>query len=176
MKCVYRLWFLSSVICLTAAAGFAQSPPASHTKNAANTDKAEIRQVLDDWGKAFSARDVNAVMAFYAPDVVAYDVVAPLQYVGMDAYRKDYAEFFAQYKGPLTVEFRDVHIDASGDLAYVICLERVSGTLTNGGQSSTWLRGTSIFRKEGGKWLDVHDHVSVPADFQTGKARLDLNP
>lgn len=176
MKCVYRLWFLSSVVCLTAAASFAQNPPASHTKKAANTDKAEIRQVLDDWVKAFSARDVNAVMELYAPDVFAYDVVPPLQYVGKDAYRKDYAEFFAQYKGPLTVELRDVHIDASGDLAYAACLERVSGTMTNGQQSSIWLRATSVFRKEGGNWLDVHDHVSVPADFATGKARLDLVP
>jgi uncharacterized protein (TIGR02246 family) len=176
MKCVYRLWFLSSIVCLTAAAGFAQTAPASHTKTAASTDKAEIRQVLDEWVKAFEARDVKAIMALYDPDVVAYDLVPPLQYVGKDAYGKDYAEFFAEFKGPLKVEIRDVHIEASGDLAYVACLERVSGTMTNGQQSSTWLRATSVFRKEGGKWLDVHDHVSVPADFATGKAMLGLNP
>jgi hypothetical protein len=27
-----------------------------------------------------------------------------------------------------------------------------------------------------GKWLIVHDHISVPADFESGKAMLDLKP
>jgi ketosteroid isomerase-like protein len=39
-----------------------------------------------------------------------------------------------------------------------------------------WVRFTSCFRKIHGRWLDTHDHVSVPTDFDTGKARLDLTP
>jgi len=27
-----------------------------------------------------------------------------------------------------------------------------------------------------GKWLDFHDHVSVPVDIQSGKALLDVKP
>jgi hypothetical protein len=27
-----------------------------------------------------------------------------------------------------------------------------------------------------GRWLAVHDHISVPVDFDTGKALLDLKP
>jgi len=51
-------------------------------------------------------------MANYAPGdaVVAYDVVAPLQYKGKDAYRKDYLEFLAQYDGPIQLEFRDMRV------------------------------------------------------------------
>ena len=31
-------------------------------------------------------------------------------------------------------------------------------------------------RKMNGHWLIVHDHVSVPTDFESGKAMLDLKP
>jgi len=137
--------------------------------------EAEIRQLLDHWAKAFGAHDVNAAMSIYAPDVVAYDIVPPLQAVGKDAYRKNYEQFVAQYDGPIEVEFRDLHIAASDDVAIAEGLEQISGTI-KGQKTSIWARFTSGFRKINGAWLDVHDHVSVPTDFATGKSLLDLKP
>lgn len=137
---------------------------------------AEIRKWLDDWAQAFRAHDVRAVMSLYAPDVVAYDIVPPLQFVGAKNYGKDYEEFMSAYDGPIDVEYRDLHIFASGNIAFVACLERLGGTLKNGQRSDVWVRLTSGFKKINGKWLDIHDHVSVPADFESGKAVLDLKP
>jgi len=139
-------------------------------------EETEIRQWLDQWAKAFRAHDLDAIMSMYAPDVVAYDVVPPLQYAGKEAYRKDYAQFLAQYDGPIEVEIRDLKIFADDGMAFVYCLERLSGTLKNGQKSDVWVRYTGGFRKVNGKWLDIHDHVSVPADFDSGKAMLDLKP
>ena len=139
-------------------------------------EEAEIQQWLDRWTKAFRTRDVDAIMALYAPGVVAYDLVPPLQYVGIDAYRKNYREFFEQYPGPVDIEVRDLHIVAGETLAYAIGLERVTVTQKNGEKSDIWLRFTSCYRKLNGKWLDTHDHISVPADLETGKAALDLKP
>jgi hypothetical protein len=31
-------------------------------------------------------------------------------------------------------------------------------------------------RKSDGRWLDFHDHVSVPVEIESGKAMLDLKP
>lgn len=137
---------------------------------------AEIHQWMDDFQRAFQARDTKAVMALYTPDILAYDIIPPLQYNGSDAYGKDFETYFAGYKGPLTLEYRDCHISADGNLALVACLERVTGTLTNGQLSSVWLRATSGLRRVNGHWLDFHDHVSVPVEVGTGKARLDLAP
>lgn len=137
---------------------------------------AEIHQWMDDFQRAFQARDTKAVMALYTPDILAYDIIPPLQYYGSDAYGKDFETYFAGYKGPLTLEYRDCHISADGNLALVACLERVTGTLTNGQSSSVWLRATSGLRRVNGHWLDFHDHVSVPVEVGTGKARLDLAP
>jgi uncharacterized protein (TIGR02246 family) len=152
-------------------------PPRSTTvNNAGKSNEAAIRQWLDRWAKAFRAHDPNAIMSLYAPGVVAYDIVPPLQYVGADAYRKDYEEFFAQYEGPIDIELRDLQIIASDGVAFATSLQRLSGTLKNGQKSDVWVRVTNGFRKINGRWLATHDHVSVPVDLASGKAVLDLKP
>ena len=69
----------------------------------AKNNQAAIRELYDRWSKAFRAHDIEGIMAVYAPGdaVVGYDIVGPLQYVGKDAYRKDYEVFLAQYVGPI---------------------------------------------------------------------------
>lgn len=169
MKSAHRLCTVLVCFALTLLAAHSQSaPPAA--------DEAGVRQWLDSFTKAFNARDRNAIMALYAPDVVAYDVVPPLQYTGSEAYGKDWDTFFAQFKGPLTMEVQDLHIQVSGDLAMMEALEQVSGTMTNGQPMNMWIRDTTGLRKVNGKWLDFHDHVSVPVDLATGKAAMDLKP
>lgn len=137
---------------------------------------AEIRQWLYNFKTAFEAKDTKAIMALYSPDIVAYDIIQPLQYTGADAYTKDWNDYFASYNGPLTLEYRDCHISSSGDLAIVSCLERTTGTKNNGQPETIWLRATSGLRRVNGRWLDFHDHVSVPVDPNTGNARFDLQP
>lgn len=143
-----------------------------------STNEAEIKALYDNWAKAFEARDIDGIMAVYAPGdaVIAYDIVPPLQFKGKDAYRKDYIEFLNQYDGPIHVEYRDMRIMSSGDVGFIHGLERISGKMKSGQQTDLWLRVTSGVQKIDGKWLIVHDHVSVPTDFETGKAVLDLKP
>lgn len=68
-------------------------------------DEVQIRQQIDDWGKAFRAMDINGVMSIYAPEIVSFDLVPPLRYVGADAYRKPWEEAFASYQGPIDYGF-----------------------------------------------------------------------
>ena len=112
----------------------AQQSAKSATAKPANKDEAEIRALWDQWAKAFKARDLDGIMALYAPGdaVVSYDIVPPLQYAGKDAYRKDYAEFLAQYVGPIEVEYRDMRVVADDHVAFIHALERLSGTMKNG--------------------------------------------
>jgi len=161
---------------LFASVGWNQIAKGEH--GTVNKDEAQIKALLDRWAKAFEARDINGIMSNYAPGdaVVAYDVVPPLQYKGKEAYRKDYLEFLGQYDGPIQVEYRDMRVLSGGDVAFVHALERFTGKLKNGQQSDLWLRYTGGLRKVNGTWLIVHDHVSVPADFESGKAALDLKP
>lgn len=138
----------------------------------------EIRQLISRWGAAFRARDLDGVMAVYAPgaEFVGFDISPPLQYSGEEAYRESYRTFFAQYDGPLTVEYRDVKIESGGNIALYHALERLTGTLKSGERSSIWVRVTCGLRRIDGAWRIIHDHLSVPVDFNTGKALLDLTP
>lgn len=141
-------------------------------------DEAEIRQLLDRWAKAFHARDLDGIMSIYEPGnaLVAYDIVAPLQYTGFEAYKKDYREFLDQFEGPIDVEYPDVKILAGDTVAFSHGLERMTGTLKNGQKFDAWVRFTEGYRKTNGHWLAVHDHISVPVDLDTGKALLTLKP
>jgi len=171
-----RLVLSGVVLLLLVSVGWNQTAKGGH--GTVNTDEAQIKALLDHWAKAFEARDINGIMSNYAPGeaVVAYDVMPPLQYKGKDAYRKDYLDFIGQYDGPIQVEYRDTRIVSGADVAYVHSLERFRGKLKSGQQSDLWLRYTGGLRKLNGTWLIVHDHVSVPADFESGKAVLDLKP
>lgn len=142
------------------------------------TAEDEIRRLLSRWEVAFRAKDTDAVMSVYAPGelLIAFDVVPPLARVGRDAYRRNYVEFFAMFRGPLGLELRDVRIVAAGDVAFLHCFDRMSGTLLSGERFDSWLRVTSGLRRIGGEWRIIHDHVSVPISFETGAAALDLSP
>jgi len=144
----------------------------------AASDTVEIRQLLDRWTTAFRARDVNGIMSIYEPGqaLVSYDIVAPLQYTGFEAYKKDYQEFLDQFQSPIDIEIRDLSIVAGDTVAFSRGLERMSGILKNGEKFDAWVRFTECYRKKNGHWLAVHDHISVPVDLETGKALLNLKP
>lgn len=55
-------------------------------------------------------------------------------------------------------------------------LTRLNGTIVDGPCVVMWVRETNLLRRKNGRWLVVHDHVSVPFDFATGKALTDLKP
>lgn len=143
-----------------------------------NSAEKEIRSLLARWEKAFCAKDADAVMSVYAAGdvVVAFDIVPPLSKIGSQAYRQNYEEFFGMFSGPLRVELRDVRIVAGDDVAFLHCFDRMSGTLQGGEDFDLWLRVTSGLRRIDGEWRIIHDHVSVPTNFETGTAALDLTP
>lgn len=170
MPWIPRLLLLA-VYCLL----FSGCKPTTSPESSAS-DEAGIRAWMDAWTKAFEARDVNAIDAMYAPEIVAYDLIPPLQYSGKEAYMKDYKDFFAGTTGPLHIEFSQCKIATSGDIGYSFCLQRIVMTMTNGQKVDAWSRATSIYHRVNGKWLDVHDHLSVPADLASGKAQMDLKP
>src|ERR1700745_2843975 len=104
------------LFCSLLLLSFGLVAPAQTKNSSSGTGEAEIRAWLDQFTKSFEQKNVDRIMEFYADDVVAYDIVPPLQYVGKQAYRKDYETFLAQYQGNLRVEVKDLHVGASGDL------------------------------------------------------------
>jgi uncharacterized protein (TIGR02246 family) len=146
----------------------------ANSKSAA--DEALIRLLVDDRVKAVRARNVDAAVSNISPDILLFDVVNPLQYVGSDALRKRAEEWFSSFQGPIGFEVRDLSIMTGDDVAFSHSLSHVSATRTDGIKLDMWWRATACYRKIDGKWMVTHEHNSVPFDVQTGKASLDLKP
>ncbi|MGZ3676542.1 MAG: YybH family protein, partial [Ktedonobacterales bacterium] len=64
-------------------------------------DEVAIQRLLDDGIRALCNKGIEGVMSIYAPEVVTFDIVPPLQYVGADALRKLWEEVFSWLQAPI---------------------------------------------------------------------------
>jgi ketosteroid isomerase-like protein len=139
-------------------------------------DEAAIQRLLDDWTRSLHDKNIEGVMSIYAQEVVSFDIVPPLQYIGADACRKVWEETFLVFQGPINHEIHDLSITVGDDVAFTHSFNRLSATLTTGQKLGPWVRWTACWRSINGKWLIVHHQVSVPVDLETGRAVLDGKP
>jgi ketosteroid isomerase-like protein len=146
------------------------------SENSNATDEARLRALIDNRVEAVRNKDIDALMSQHAPDVLMFDALNPLQYVGADKVRERAEEWFSWYQGPIGYEVRDLSITAGEGAAFCHYLYRVSGTMTNGKEVDMWVRSTICFSKIDGKWMVTHEHSSVPFDAESGKASVDLKP
>ena len=139
-------------------------------------DETAIRQVIQRLVEAIRNMDLEGVKPIYAPDIVSFDVVPPLQHRGAEAQWRNWADVFAAYQPPLGYEVRDLTITVGGDIAFAHSLNRISGILRDGRRSDYWVRWTPCFRKIDGDWRIVHHQASVPMDVKSGQALRNLQP
>ena len=139
-------------------------------------DEAQIRSVLDEFVNALRVKDRDKILSLYLPDVVTFDVVPPLHYVGTEAYGQSFRRMFEGYRGPIDFETRELNITVGADVAFSHSLVRTSGTLKSGEESDRWLRRTVCLRKIGAKWLIAHEHISLPVNPEFGIVVPNLKP
>lgn len=140
-------------------------------------NEGQVRRLIDELVKASRAKNADKVIANYAPDVHAFDVINPLQFVGADAVKKRAEHWFSSFEvGPIGFDVSELAINASHDVAFCHSLNHVDARTTDGNKIDMWWRATYCLRKTDGEWKVTHLHNSVPFDMETGKASLDLKP
>jgi uncharacterized protein (TIGR02246 family) len=149
---------------------------ASGALAAPSGDDAAIRALESRLAAAVSAKDVDAIMKVYAPDVFVFDLVPPRQYVGAAAYRKDWEGLMSTFKGPLKFEVNDLAVDVAGPVAWSHSVQHILGTDPTGAATDLTVRVTDVYRKTAGGWKIVQEHVSVPVDLPTGKPDFASKP
>ena len=136
----------------------------------------KIRQMIDEWVAAVKDKDVDRLMTLYSPDVVVYDVPAPLQQKGADAHRQNFEKWFASMPGRTTSAIRDLRIVAGETAAFAHCLNHISNAPPDGRTPiDNWVRVTVCFEKRDGEWKATHEHISLPID-ETGRSATNLKP
>jgi ketosteroid isomerase-like protein len=183
-------------IAVIAAALFAASPlqaretardlPFDVIVSDATEDRAaafEVASARAAWLEAFASQDLERMMSFYVDDIYSYDLMAApteaglaMAFDGEAIWRQNWVSFFAMFDDDLVVTIEDLTVYQHGDLATVRGLTRLQGTIVGGPTIDIWVRETNVLRRVNGRWLIVHDHVSVPFDFATGRALTDLGP
>jgi ketosteroid isomerase-like protein len=163
---------------LWAAAIITASLVHSLPARAQSKDEQNIRALEDRYAAAVNAKDVNAIMKGYVRgnELFVFDLGLPRQHTGWDDYKKDWQDFFVVVQGPLKLDIHDLKIVAEGKIAYSHCIQHVIWTNTDG--STTEMNGsvTDVYRKIGGNWLIVQEHLSVPIHIATGKAEMMSEP
>jgi ketosteroid isomerase-like protein len=142
------------------------------------TDEIQVRELIDRWVRAVRAKDVDALMLSYEPDVLLYDLAPPLLYRGANGYRKSWQEWFAPFQGAIGYEIHDLSVSVSDNVAFSTSINRISGTKTGEeGQFDVWIRATVGYRRQDSQWLIAHEHFSVPFYMDGSfKAAIDLKP
>jgi len=140
-----------------------------------NGAEAQLRALETSLASAFTKKDIDAVMAVYAPgkSLFVFDLVGPPGvYSSWDGYREAWSHFFAMFPGSLYYTISDLEIAVSGDVAYSRSLHHLSGNRADGTPYDITARVTDVYRKIGPKWLIVQEHASLPLDRQTFKPIL----
>jgi ketosteroid isomerase-like protein len=140
------------------------------------TDEASIRARIEALAHAIRAKDVDGVMATFAADVVSFDLGPPLAHGGGDVFRSHWRALFDAWRDGIEFEVHDLAVALSGEVAFSHGLNRMAGSTADGRRLERWLRWTACWRRREGRWLVVHEHVSVPVDLREGRALLDLRP
>jgi ketosteroid isomerase-like protein len=145
-------------------------------EDAMASTESDVRTLLESRSEAMGARDIERLMALYSPDVVYFDLVPPLRYAGAAALRDRFLDWFGRWESAIGQDISDVNVLGSGDVAVAHMLIWASGTLNGGREVGYWVRTTNGCQRSNGRWLIMHEHVSLPVDMASGRAAMDLVP
>ena len=127
------------------------------------SDEQQIRQLLERWATATRTGRREDVLADHAADVLIFDVLPPLQYAGAAAYRKSWDEWQPETVGEGSFDLNELQVTAGADVAFAHALIHCGGTAPDGSAFEDDVRATFCLRKNEGRWLVVHQHISMPA-------------
>ena len=121
-------------------------------------DKAYLQKIWDGW----ATLDVAAEKQYYAQGPHVFFDVAPLKYGSWDEYQAGVSKDLANYKAARFTVNDDAQIHKSGEAYWITSTVASDMTQKSGKREMATFRWTAVFEKQNGKWLIVHEHVSMP--------------
>jgi ketosteroid isomerase-like protein len=130
------------------------------------SDLDQVKAANQAYYLALSARDLIAMERVWARssrDVNVAPPIKPAAHTGWDTIKKNYQTFWATLN-ELTVSMAEPHVVIRGPVAWVYGIEQSQRKAKSGQTSGGPNFGTSIFIKEGGRWLMVfHQAALIPS-------------
>ena len=145
-----------------------------HSFPLSSTGEQAVRAVHEGWFAGTAAKDLDGMMAHVAEDVVSYEHDVPRQVLGRAGVREVCRTGLERSTGAVAWHVPEMAVVVRDDLAVAWGLNSMSAELPDGTTVASTSRGTCVFRRRGGEWEMVHQHLSYPHDPETGRAVWDL--
>jgi len=145
------------IVLVLASLGWADKKAAK--ASGGTPDKAHLQKIWDAW----STLDPANAAPFYASGPHVYFDIAPLKYASWDEYQKGVVNVLADFKTAKLTVNDDAEIHPAGPIVWATATVKEDAVMKSGKREMGNFRWTVVFQKENGKWLIVHEHISVPA-------------
>jgi uncharacterized protein (TIGR02246 family) len=156
---IMKLSLMSGALLL---ATFSSWSPARSTQDQSDKTEAEIGALLAKHDQAMTQKDMDALMALYAPGStnVMMGTGPGEKWVGMDEIKDAYAHFFQDYdKGTPTHNCFWKNVASEGDVAWLTAMCQTTDSL-KGKKREFGLNLSAVFVRQDGKWLIRMMHFS----------------
>lgn len=138
------------------------------------TNKEAIKQSIDSFFIALCAKDLKQMIAHYADDAVVFDVKPPFQTKGAVAWKHIWEASLPFFPASFNVEVKDLVIHSDGNVGFAFYLFKLVGSEKDHPAMQTWMRATTGYKLQNGKWKIVHDHASLPFTPQNNQVVFSL--
>lgn len=122
--------------------------------------------------KLATLNTMKDLIRYYAPDAVVFDMYAPGIYRGTQQIYHGFEQQFAQGQS-FTGTIRDINIVSDGNFGCAATQQHFDFVMKNGTKGAISIRQLDAYKKIGGKWLIVQQHISFPMDPKTGAGLID---
>lgn len=131
-----------------------------------------IRTAIAEWGAAFCDKDIERLMALYAPEAIIFDAIPPFS-SDIATMRAKVLSCFPYFPDGSVLETNDLTVSIAGEMAMAHFIWHLTGLPPGHPGGQHWFRSSVIWRQQAsGNWLIVHDHCSAPFDPTTEKVIL----
>lgn len=135
-----------------------------------NESAKDILFLTSKWDQSVEGCDSSSLAKDYIEDVEVFDVGS--QIVGSEDYKNLWKSCFPYFGESPKVSRRKIKLYAGDDLAFMHFYSKVSGSNITNPDEQPWCRTTVCFQKLKAGWHVVHEHISMPIDFEKGRPAL----
>jgi len=128
--------------------------------------EAEVMNVVNQYIEAYAKRDLDAVLAVFAPDpdVVLIGTGGDEKRIGLAEIKAQVERDFAQSEA-VSIELGWSSVSAAGSVAWV-AVDAIVHAKASGQEISFPGRFTAVLEQRRGRWLLMQRHFSMPAREQ----------
>ena len=143
---------------------------------AASATETEVREFIQARDRAIGSRDLDALMNFYAEDVLYFDCIPPFQARGQASLRSGWEQCYPHMPERFGIVSEQLQVYVHDDVAAAHWFWRFVNLPEGHGAGQTIIRSTAILERRDGQWKIVHEHGSVPFDPYTSNAVFAQEP